>query len=91
LRIEQKSAVQSATRHPPSALLCYEVVGSGFLRHMVRTIVGSLVDVGRGRHPAEWIDSVLASRDRTRAGQTAPAHGLFLVGVDYASVLAAGS
>jgi tRNA pseudouridine38-40 synthase len=76
---------------PRTSLLCYEVRGNGFLRHMVRTIVGSLVEVGRGRQPIEWIDEVLASRDRTRAGQTAPAQGLFLVSVDYSSALAAGS
>jgi tRNA pseudouridine38-40 synthase len=64
-------------------LVSYEISGTGFLRHMVRAIVGSLVDVGRGRQPVEWIARVLASRDRTLAGQTAPAHGLFLVGVDY--------
>jgi tRNA pseudouridine38-40 synthase len=58
---------------------------------MVRTIVGSLVEVGRGRRPAAWIEEVLASRDRTRAGQTAPAQGLFLVAVDYPQTLAAGS
>lgn len=71
--------------------LCYEVEGNGFLRHMVRTIAGTLVEIGRGRQPVAWIDDVLASRDRARAGQTAPAHGLFLVSVDYPPALAAGS
>jgi tRNA pseudouridine38-40 synthase len=65
-------------------LILYDVRGEGFLRHMVRGIVGTLVEVGRGRFPPEWIDEVLASRDRTRAGRTAPAAGLFLVGVEYA-------
>jgi tRNA pseudouridine38-40 synthase len=60
-----------------------DVTGSGFLRHMVRTIAGSLVEVGRGRHEAGWLSQVLASRDRRRAGPTAPACGLFLVRVDY--------
>src|SRR5690349_6084468 len=63
--------------------LIYSVTGDGFLRHMVRAIVGSLVDVGRGRHPAGWIDDVIASRDRRRAGRTAPAHGLALASVEY--------
>jgi tRNA pseudouridine38-40 synthase len=58
---------------------------------MVRTIVGTLVEIGRGKQPVEWITSVLASRDRASAGPTAPAAGLFLVRVDYASALAAGS
>jgi tRNA pseudouridine38-40 synthase len=82
---------QSAISNLQSALLVYEVTGSGFLRHMVRTMAGTLVEVGRGRRPAAWIDEVLASRDRTQAGQTAPAHGLFLVSVDYSPALAAGS
>ena len=73
----------SAVRNPQSALLEYEITGSGFLRHMVRAIAGSLVEVGRGRQAPDWIARVMASRDRCAAGQTAPASGLFLVGVDY--------
>ena len=64
-------------------LITYEISGSGFLRHMVRAIAGSLVEIGCGRRSGEWLSEVLASRDRTRAGPTAPAHGLFLVRVDY--------
>jgi tRNA pseudouridine38-40 synthase len=66
-----------------SALLAYEVRGDGFLRHMVRTIAGTLVEVGRGwREPAS-IAELLQSRRREQAGATAPPQGLFLVGVDY--------
>lgn len=65
------------------ALIVYEISGTGFLRHMVRNIVGSLVDVGRRRRPVEWLGEVLAGGDRTRAGPTAPAHGLVLVAVEY--------
>jgi tRNA pseudouridine38-40 synthase len=54
-----------------------------FLHHMVRNIVGSAVEVGRGAQRPEWLGDVLASRDRTRAGPTAPAHGLVLVRVRY--------
>jgi tRNA pseudouridine38-40 synthase len=57
--------------------------GDGFLRHMVRNIVGTLVEVGVGRWPPERMFEILASRDRSQAGATAPAHGLFLVGVEY--------
>jgi tRNA pseudouridine38-40 synthase len=64
-------------------MLLYEVTADGFLRHMVRAIVGSLVDVGRRRQPSEWITRLLAGGDRSAAGRTAPAHGLFLVSVDY--------
>lgn len=54
-----------------------------FLHHMVRNIVGSAVEVGRGARQPAWLAEVLASRDRTRAGPTAPAHGLVLVRVRY--------
>jgi tRNA pseudouridine38-40 synthase len=64
-------------------LITYDVRGTGFLRHMVRSIVGSLVEVGRGRYRPEWMTEVLQSKDRTRGGRTAPASGLFLVGVEY--------
>jgi tRNA pseudouridine38-40 synthase len=70
-------------RPSPACVITYELTGNGFLRHMVRTIAGSLVDVGSGRRSPEWLSSVVASRDRTQAGPTAPAHGLFLVRVDY--------
>jgi tRNA pseudouridine38-40 synthase len=82
---------QSAIRNPRSAMLIYEVTGTGFLRHMVRTIVGTLVEIGRGRQPVEWIGRLLVMGDRTLAGPTAPAAGLFLVRVDYGGALAAGS
>lgn len=64
-------------------LITYEIAGAGFLRHMVRTIVGTLVEVGRGRRPAEWVSEVLRSCARSEAGPTAPAEGLFLVSLDY--------
>jgi tRNA pseudouridine38-40 synthase len=64
-------------------LITYEIAGAGFLRHMVRTIVGTLVEVGRGRRPAAWVSEVLRSRDRSAAGPTAPAEGLFLVSLEY--------
>ena len=63
--------------------LAIEVEGNGFLRHMVRGIAGTLMDVGHGRTPAHAIDAMLASRDRSQAGRTAPAHGLFLVKVNF--------
>jgi tRNA pseudouridine38-40 synthase len=60
-----------------------EVVANGFLRYMVRTIVGTLIDVGRGQRTAESVGEALASRERPRAGAAAPACGLTLVRVDY--------
>jgi tRNA pseudouridine38-40 synthase len=65
------------------SLVTVEVRGEGFLRHMVRIMVGTLVEVGRGHRPVAWAEAVLASRDRSRAGPTAPPAGLFLVSVDY--------
>ncbi|MGY8804123.1 MAG: tRNA pseudouridine(38-40) synthase TruA, partial [bacterium] len=65
------------------AEIVVEVEGSGFLRHMVRNIAGTLIEVGRGkREPASMAD-LIASLDRGQAGPTAPAKGLTLVRVDY--------
>jgi tRNA pseudouridine38-40 synthase len=61
-----------------------EVEADGFLYNMVRNIVGTLVAVGRGKESTDWPANVLELRDRTKAGMTAPAQGLFLVGVNYA-------
>lgn len=63
--------------------LTYDVRGDGFMRHMIRTIVGTLVDVGRGRLPPEDVDAILAARDRRRAGVCMPARGLTLMKVHY--------
>jgi tRNA pseudouridine38-40 synthase len=64
-------------------LLVYTIEATAFLRHMVRNIVGTLVEVGRAARSAESFDQLLAARDRTKAGPTAPPHGLFLVEVKY--------
>ena len=59
------------------------VVGNAFLHSMVRTMVGTLVEVGRGKRDAAWVDDVLAARDRSAAGQNAPAAGLTFWRVGY--------
>jgi tRNA pseudouridine38-40 synthase len=64
-------------------LLVYHVRGSGFLHHMVRNLVGTMLDVGRGRTRVEEISGILAARNRAAAGPTAPAQGLFLYSVEY--------
>lgn len=64
-------------------LLMYRVSGNGFLHHMVRNLVGTLLDVGRGQIPPEQITTILQHRSRTTAGPTAPARGLFLDSVKY--------
>ena len=63
--------------------LIVRIEGDGFLRHMVRTIAGTLVEIGLGRWRAEEMHAILASRDRARAGTTAPAAGLVLREVLY--------
>jgi tRNA pseudouridine38-40 synthase len=64
-------------------LLVYRVRGNGFLHHMVRNLVGTLIDVGRGKLKAEMIPEILSARARAAAGPTAPAQGLFLHSVEY--------
>jgi len=82
---EVSSSVRTITRSEwvESELLVYEVTGDGFLRHMVRAIVGTLVEIGRGWRGADLMVQLLASGTRAQAGATAPAQGLFLVRVDY--------
>lgn len=60
-----------------------EAYADGFLYNMVRAMVGTLVEVGRGRRSPDWIGNVLAAGNRGRAGHTAPPQGLFLVRVDF--------
>ncbi len=64
-------------------LLIYRVTGSGFLHHMVRNLVGTLLLVGRGMLAPKEIPRILQARDRAAAGPTAPAHGLWLRSVEY--------
>jgi tRNA pseudouridine38-40 synthase len=68
---------------PEGALLAYQVRGSGFLHHMVRNLVGTMLDVGRGYRSVAEIPAMLAARSRAAAGPTAPARGLFLHSVEY--------
>ncbi len=65
------------------ATLLFTVKADGFLRFMVRNIVGTLVDVGGGRISPDDVPAILASKDRNLASATAPPHGLFLMQVDY--------
>jgi len=88
IRVFHASHEPRTNHQPPTAnhqpeLLAYEVAGTGFLRQMVRAIVGTLVEIGRGGRPAASMSALVAGRSRAAAGATAPPHGLFLVGVDY--------
>jgi tRNA pseudouridine38-40 synthase len=69
-----------SVEHP---LIKIFVEADGFLRYMVRTIIGTLVEVGRGKRPPEDVAAILAGRDRKLAGMTAPPQGLFLKEVIY--------
>lgn len=63
--------------------LVFSITANGFLRGMVRSLVGTMVEVGRGKFPPEHLREVLKNRDRRRAGPTAPPQGLYLVAVVY--------
>jgi tRNA pseudouridine38-40 synthase len=69
---------------PEGEMLVYRVRGSGFLHHMVRNLVGTMLDVGRGYRSADELPAILEARARAAAGPTAPACGLFLHSVEYA-------
>ena len=70
-------------RRPRTSVLVYEVCGNGFLRHMVRNMGGTLIEVGRGKLAPGDIIRILDAHDRALAGPTAPAQGLCLVRVEY--------
>ncbi len=81
---EQAATAQSgAGLLGPRQELVYEVTADGFLRHMVRAIVGTLVEIGRGWRPVESMAQLIGHGTRSQAGATAPSHGLVLVRVDY--------
>jgi tRNA pseudouridine38-40 synthase len=75
--------IHQSAWHEVEGLLIYRVTGNGFLHHMVRNLVGTFVEAGWGRRTADSISTILAARNRSAAGPTAPATGLFLVEVEY--------
>ncbi len=83
---EAKHAVRRVLRSElqrADHLITYSIEATGFLRYMVRNIIGTLVDVGCGERNAADVRDLLARRDRTQAGPTAPACGLSLTRVNY--------
>ena len=75
----------SVLGYPSDGYWYFRITANRFLRNMVRAVVGSLLDVGRGRHDAAWFRALLASGTRSDAGESVPAHALFLSRIDYPS------
>jgi tRNA pseudouridine38-40 synthase len=82
VRSTVRRVFESAFRQD-GALLVYRIEATAFLKHMVRNLVGTLAEIGRGERPPDDVPRLLAARDRRLAGATAPAHGLTLVTVRY--------
>ncbi|MEW6584000.1 MAG: tRNA pseudouridine(38-40) synthase TruA [Nitrospirota bacterium] len=83
LDISQLRQIDFMTAEFTGDFIKISIEATGFLRHMVRNIVGTLVEVGRGRIPAESLADIMARRDRKYAGPTAPANALFLERIIY--------
>lgn len=79
----QGRAGRSASGPATIRNVAIEIEADGFLYNMVRNIVGSLVEVGRGKRSPHWVADVISARDRKQAGPTAPPHGLFMMWVQY--------
>ena len=73
----------SIIREPDRDEIAYVVRGRSFLRYMVRKIVGTLIEVGKGRLAPADIPQIFEARDRSRSGPTIPAEGLYLVALEY--------
>jgi len=86
--VDGAAGLNPAARDGDAEFLVFEIEADGFLYNMVRAIVGTLVNVGRGRWPVDCVSKIIAGQDRSAAGETAPAHGLYLVRVNYPSLAA---
>lgn len=79
----ERRLLRAAIERPQPDFLKFVFEANGFLRHMVRNLTGTLVEVGKGKRTPEEFAAILESGDRRKAGMTAPAHGLYLVSVKY--------
>ena len=75
--------VEKASVYQSSNLLVFEITANAFVLHMVRNIVGSLMEIGLSRRPASWIKELLDGGDRCKSAATAAPNGLYLVDVTY--------
>ncbi len=82
-RTTVRRVIRAEWKRGREGLIHFEIEATGFLKQMVRAIVGTLVEVGKGKVTSEEFRRILHSKDREKAGSTAPAHGLFLKEVKY--------
>jgi tRNA pseudouridine38-40 synthase len=75
--------VKNACVKKQGNFIIFDISANAFLHHMVRNIIGSLIMVGKGEQPSDWIAKLIADKDRTKSGPTAKPHGLYLVDVSY--------
>jgi tRNA pseudouridine38-40 synthase len=83
LEIEKLEEMNFMTACITAKFIRIGIDANGFLKHMARNIVGTLIEIGRGRIPPWHMEKILKSHDRKLAGPTAPAHGLFLEKIEY--------
>lgn len=79
----ERTVTRAEILHLKNDHVFFEIEANGFLRFMVRNIVGTLIEIGLGKRNADEMEHIMRSCDRSRAGITAPAHGLFLIKVEY--------
>jgi tRNA pseudouridine38-40 synthase len=82
-RTTVRRVVRAEWKRGRDGLIRFEIEANGFLKQMVRSIIGTLVEIGKGRLDAAEFRKILDSKDRKKAGPTAPAQGLFLKEVKY--------
>ncbi len=82
-RTAVRKVIRAEWKRDQKGLIRFEIEANGFLKQMVRAIVGTLVEVGKGKLDAVEFSEILASKDRKKAGPTSPAKGLFLKEVKY--------
>jgi tRNA pseudouridine38-40 synthase len=82
-RTATRTVLRAEWKKGREGFLRFEIEATGFLKQMVRAIVGTLVEVGKGKIRAAQFQKIIESKDRKKAGPTAPARGLFLKEVKY--------